>query len=76
VATQRLAVPIFGLERDKRGAAAIECALVQVPGVAHATVNAALEMAYVAFDPAVCKPDRVVAAIHRAGFVAGRPHLR
>ena len=74
--TQRLIIPIYGLERDKRGAVAIERALAQVPGVAYATVNPALETAYVAFDPAVCRPDRVVAAIRAAGFGAGRPSPR
>ncbi len=74
--TRRLTVPIYGLECDKSGAAAIERALAQVPGVAHAAVNPALEMAYIAFDPAVCQPDRVVAAIRSAGFGAGRPCMR
>jgi cation transport ATPase len=52
---------------------AIEQSLARQAGVLHATVNPATEVAYVAYDPAVCDAAALVNAIRRAGFGAGPP---
>lgn len=48
----------------------VERALTSVPGVSEAQVNLATERARVFFDPAVGKPDALVAAVAKMGYEA------
>jgi Cu2+-exporting ATPase len=48
----------------------IEDALLRVPGVAEARVNASSRRALVRWDPAVVRPSALVAAVQRAGYGA------
>lgn len=48
----------------------VEKALTSVPGVSEAQVNLATERARVFFDPAVGKPDALVAAVAKMGYEA------
>lgn len=73
---ERITLPIFGPDCQGSGSLIIEGVLLRVPGVVYAYVNPATEMAYVQYDPALCNPDELSAAIQRAGFEAGKPSLR
>ena len=65
---ERVTLPIYNLGCAGGGALIVEQTLTKVPGVAHAYVNPATEMAYVEYDPAVAQPDKLADAIARAGF--------
>lgn len=54
----------------------MERVLQQVSGVRLVYVNPGTEMAYVAYDPALCTLDQIVAAIECAGFKPGSPSFR
>lgn len=73
VETVRLILTIFDLGCGGGGALAVERALIRTPGVHHAYVNPATEMAYVEFDPARCTVETLVQAVRRAGFRASDP---
>jgi cation transport ATPase len=70
---KRLTIVVHGFTRRVEDATAVERSLARQPGVLHATVNPATEVAYVAYDPAVCDAGALVAAIRRAGFRAEAP---
>lgn len=68
---QRATLPITGLGCLGSGALIIERALLHTPGVIHAYVNAATEMAYVEYDTERCTVARLREAVDRAGFHTG-----
>ncbi len=72
--TQTVTIPIFGLSCG--APLVLERVLAKTPGVIRAYVNAATEIAYVEYDPAVSSPDQMVAAVQHAGFRAGQPASR
>lgn len=74
MATERVTIPIFNLGCAGGGALTVEQALRRVPGVAHAYVNPATEMAYVDYDPALTGPGPLRVIIARAGY--GPPTTR
>jgi cation transport ATPase len=74
--TQRITFPINDLSRGGDGVRIIERALAQTSGFVHVYVNSSIEMAYIEYDPALSDPDRLVKAVERAGFRAGKPGLR
>jgi cation transport ATPase len=69
-------MPIYDLSCGGGGALMFERALARTSGVVHVYVNAATEMAYVAFDPALTDPNRLTQAVEHAGFRTGAPALR
>ena len=73
MSTKRLTITVYGLGRHGNDAASVERSLARQPGVLHAAVNPSTEIAYVAYDPALCDAAALVAAIRRAGFGAGPP---
>ena len=74
--TQRITLPIYDLSCGGGGTLMVERALARTPGVVHVYVNAATEMAYVAFDPVLTDPTRLTQAVEHAGFHTGTPALR
>ena len=72
----RITLAIYDLGSGGGGVPAIERALIRVPGVCRAYVNAETEMAYIEYDPAVTHPTQLLAAITAGGFHAGElgPH--
>ncbi len=70
---QHVIIPISGFGCLGSGALIIERALAQEPGVIHAYVNPATEMAYVQYDADRCTPSVLRAVIAHAGFHAGEP---
>ena len=76
IKSQRITVPILGLSCGGGGSLQVERALIKVPGVGRVHVNPFTEMAYIEYNPAICSPGRIVAAINRAGFGAGEFSLR
>ena len=70
MSTVRATLPIGGLSCRGGGALTVERALAQVPGVLVSSVNPATEMAYVQYDPAVCSPHDLLAAVEEVGFRA------
>lgn len=66
--TQHTTVPLQSLGCASGGRAAIERALLDVPGVLRAYVNPVTEMAYVEFDPALSNAQVIEAAIRRTGY--------
>jgi cation transport ATPase len=68
---QRVTLPVTGLGCLGSGALIVERALLHVPGVIHAYVNAATEMAYVQFNTDRCTVTDLQEAAARAGFHAG-----
>lgn len=73
---QRITLPIYDLSCGGGGALMVERAIIKIPGVVHVYVNPCTEMAYVEFNPTVCCPNQIVAAIKRAGFEAGEASFR
>jgi cation transport ATPase len=74
--TERVTIPVYNLGCAGGGALTIEQALRRVPGVAHAYVNPATEMAYVDYDSALIDPGRLRATITRAGYGPPPPTTR
>lgn len=68
MSTHQVTLPITGLGCASSSAIIVERALLLVPGVTRAYVNAATEMAYVEFDPARTEVGQLIAAIERSGF--------
>jgi cation transport ATPase len=66
--TERVTIPIYNLGCAGGGALTIEQVLRRVPGVAHAYVNPATEMAYVDYDPVLVNPSRLRTVITTAGY--------
>ncbi|HEX2911011.1 MAG TPA: heavy metal-associated domain-containing protein [Chloroflexia bacterium] len=73
---QRVTLPISGLSCGGGGTLIVERALLKVPGVLRAYVNPCTEMAYVEFDPTLCNPYLLMAAVKKAGFKAEEFSLR
>jgi copper chaperone CopZ len=73
---RRVTVPIFGLGCGGSGAETVERALERTPGVRHAYVNPATEMAYVEYDACACGVEALKEAVRRAGLRPGHPALR
>lgn len=71
--TRRVTFPIYGLSCGGGGALTIERALQHIAGVQYIYVNPAIEMAYVAYDPALCSVAGLEEAIVRAGLQVGKP---
>jgi Cu+-exporting ATPase len=71
--TLRVTMPIEGLGCWGSGALIVERAVAKAPGVLRAYVNPATEMAYIEYDTAATDPQRLAAAVARAGFQAGLP---
>lgn len=69
---QRVTLPIVGFGCLGSGALIVERALLHVPGVIYAYVNAATEMAYVEYDAQRCTVATLREAVAHAGFQAGR----
>jgi len=67
---QSITMPIEGFGCLGSGALIVERALLHVPGVIRAYVNAATEMAYVEYDADRCNIDTLKGAITQAGFQA------
>lgn len=72
----RVALEIFNLGCAGGGTLLIERVLLKLPGVKNAYVNAATEMAYVAYDANLCPIELIRATIQRAGFKVGEPNFR
>lgn len=68
---QRITLPIYDLSCGGGGALMVERAILKVSGVVYGIVNPCTEMVYVEFNPTVCCPNQIVAAIKRAGFEVG-----
>jgi P-type Cu+ transporter len=73
---QRLTFSIEDLSCGGGGSLQVERVLARLPGVVHASVNPATEMAYVEYDPEQVDKEQFVKTVERAGFRAGVPHLR
>src|SRR5262245_46544483 len=71
--TQGITIPIYNLGFGGGGSLTIERALRRAPGVAHAHVNPATEMAYVDYDAALVGPTQLRAIIDDMGY--GAPPL-
>jgi len=67
---RRLTLGVTGLKRRDDEALKAEQALYQIPGVIHAYVNPATEMAYIEYDPALTGERDLAEAIDSAGFRA------
>ncbi len=72
----RIAFPICGATRWKSDVAAIRNALAAVAGVTSVTVNPALEMAYLQYDPHRCGMAEFAAALEPLGLRTGEASLR
>ena len=66
----RLTLSVMGLKRGDDEALKAEWALEQIPGVIHAYVNPATEMAYIEYDPELTGEHDLAEAIDSAGFRA------
>ena len=75
-ATARVTLALSGLSPDGGGSLALERTLMQQAGVRYAYVCAAIEMAYVVFDPTQVRPEQLVTAVEQAGFRAETPKSR
>ena len=71
--TQHTTVPLQSLGCASGGRAAIERALLDIPGVLRAYVNPVTEMAYVEFDPALSNAQVIGAVIRQTGYAETRP---
>lgn len=71
--TQHTTVPLQSLGCASGGRAAIERALLDIPGVLRAYVNPVTEMAYVEFDPALSDAQVIGAVIRQTGYAEMRP---
>ena len=71
----RVTLPIFGLGCGTE-APIVERALVKVPGVVHAYVNPATEMAYVDYHSCACNAEGLQDAVASVGLRAGVPGFR
>ena len=71
--TQHTTVPLQSMGCASGGRAAIEQALLDIPGVLRAYVNPVTEMAYVEFDPALSDAQVIGAAIRQTGYAEMRP---
>jgi Cu+-exporting ATPase len=69
-ASEEITLPITGMTCASC-VRRVERALSRVDGVAEASVNLATEKARVRFDPAVAAPDRLQAAVEKAGYGCG-----
>jgi Cu+-exporting ATPase len=74
--TRRVTVPIRDFGCAGSGALIVERALLHVPGVVRAYVNAATEMAYIEYDPTCTGLEQLLAAVEHTGFHAGQPISR
>lgn len=68
--TERVTIPIYNLGCAGGGALTVEQALRRLPGVAHAYVNPATEMAYVDYDSTLVRPDQLRGIIDSVGYGA------
>jgi len=75
VATEKLSLPVTGMT-CAGCAGRVERALKEVPGVAEADVNLALERADVRFDPNQVGADGLVDAVNATGFGVREQRLR
>lgn len=71
--TERITIPVYNLSCAGGGALTVEQALRRAPGVAHAYVNPATEMAYVDYDPALVNSQQLRNVIDDVGY--GPPPL-
>lgn len=74
--TRRLTIALYGLGCGGGGALAAERALARVPGVVHAYVNPATEMAYIAYDTERSDLSQITLAVEKVGLRAGEPRDR
>ncbi|HEY6411027.1 MAG TPA: heavy metal-associated domain-containing protein [Ktedonobacteraceae bacterium] len=74
--TKRVTLAIEDLSYGGGGVLIVEHALAVTPGVVRVYVNAAIEMAYIEFDPVLSDLDSLVKVVEDAGFHAGKPGLR
>jgi hypothetical protein len=72
-AVRRLLLPVDGLAVRPGGATSVYEALSTVPGVVHVSLDPVSGLAAVAHDPAVCRPDRLTAALAEHTPAAARP---
>lgn len=66
--SEHVTLPVYDLTCGGAGSVIVERSLARVPGVMHAYVNPATEMAYVTYDPALATADQLAAAITAAGY--------
>lgn len=71
--SRRMTIAIDGLGYGGRGWQVVEQALAQEAGVSYVYVDGNTEMAYVVYNPHLCDPYTLVAAVERAGFHAEAP---
>lgn len=71
--TERVTIPVYNLGCGGGGSLTIERALRRAPGVAHAYVNPATEMAYIDYDPALVGPGQLRKVLDDVGY--GSPPL-
>ena len=71
----RVTLPIFGLGCGTE-APTVERALARVPGVLHAYVSSATEMAYVDYKSCSCNAEALRQAVTSVGLRAGVPGFR
>lgn len=73
---ERITLPLSGLSYGGGGALLIERRLARTVGVVYVYVNAATEMAYIAYDCTLIDPQQLVTVVNQAGFQAGEPCVR
>jgi hypothetical protein len=74
--TRRVTLALSDLGRDNTGVVAVREALACLVGVRYVYTCAAMEMAYVVYDPALLRPDQLVTALQQAGIHADPPEPR
>lgn len=72
----RVTLPISGWSCGGAEAQIVEAALAKVPGVVHAYVNPATEMAYADYDSCACDAEALRRAVAAVGLRAGVPGFR
>ena len=76
VSLERITVVVYGLTKDGGATLNLEQALLGVPGVSLAYVNAATEMAYVEYAPTQITHAQLLRAIEGVGLKAGELNVR
>lgn len=76
MAVRFAALPLDGVAGGPQAWVEVARVLEGVPGVVWVYVLPALETAFVEYDPAACRPERLVEALAEAGYRARSPLVR